>query len=106
MTDQDEPPQQNPIILLFNTERSFKSFEKNNKHLLYYVTNRFNNNFKECVVSVPKNITIKFDESENEMLMLGAVNKNNNIYYVHVSLENKKKELHNFDYCHVDLVID
>ena len=106
MTDQDEPPQQNPIVLLFNTERSFKSFEKNNKHLLYYVTNRFYNNFKECVVSVPKNITIKFDESENEMLMLGSVNKNKHINYVHVSLENKKKELHNFDYCRVDLVID
>lgn len=106
MTDQDEPPQQNPIVLLFNTERSFKSFEKNNKHLLYYVTNRFKNNFKECVVSVPKTITIKFDEYENEMLMLGSVNKNNHVNYIHVSLENKKKELHKFDYCHVDLVVD
>lgn len=100
----DEPPG-SVITLLFNTEKTFKSFIKHNKHLVYYVTTRFKNNFKECVITVRgKEITIKLDKCKNETLLLGYVTKNNYMNHSYVNLENKSSK-HVLDYCSVYISI-
>lgn len=104
------------ITLLFNSEETYKSFIKHNKHLVYYITTRFKNGYKECVISVrEKDVLIKLDNCKNQTLLLGhvrseivrhecGVTKNNFIHHTYVSLEHKTIK-HDLDYCSVHFTI-